>query len=275
MQPWRIGPWRLMRSSTCSVWGWCFFGCQRSWGFSLNLEKILYNTLNGNPLQNLTFCAFFCSNPCRHLCGWRWWYTMLAICQQFLRPGCWKKQPCAVNGIIMEAVPAGVWSVWIFCRRWPCREKCEICLLQHCPAGHQLWQDDCTKRQAEQLRHDNSSRPSEPRQTLKNFEIFKVQKACKQNFGTWCWPPFAIEALHMGAPERQPVWIPGTICCGLHFLFCNQCWHEQTHTSYSMGKLCFASCSGILASNLDFDQSFSSRFVFFLDFRGLLCADQL
>ena len=22
-----------------------------------------------------------------------------------------KKQPCAVNGIIMEAVPAGVWSV--------------------------------------------------------------------------------------------------------------------------------------------------------------------
>ena len=179
MQPWRIGPWRLMRSSTCSVWGWCFFGCQRSWGFSLNLEKILYNTLNGNPLQNLTFCAFFCSNPCRHLCGWRWWYTMLAICQQFLRPGCWKKQPCAVNGIIMEAVPAGVWSVWIFCRRWPCREKCEICLLQHCPAGHQLWQDDCTKRQAEQLRHDNSSRPSEPRQTLKNFEIFKVQKANK------------------------------------------------------------------------------------------------
>ena len=114
MQPWRIGPWRLMRSSTCSVWGWCFFGCQRSWGFSLNLEKNLYNTLNGNPLQKLTFCAFFCSNPCRHLCGWRWWYTMLAICQQFLRPGCWKKQPCAVNGIIMEAVPAGVWSVWFF-----------------------------------------------------------------------------------------------------------------------------------------------------------------
>ena len=22
----------------------------------------------------------------------------------------------------------------------------------------------------------------------------------------------------MGAPERQPVWIPGAICCGLHFL---------------------------------------------------------
>ena len=78
----------------------------------------------------------------------------------------------------------------------------------------------------------------------------------------------------MGAPERQPVWIPGTICCGLHFLFCNQCWHEQTHTSYSMGKLCFASCSGILVSNLDFVVTFCGvDLCFSLVFRGLLCAD--
>jgi len=77
----------------------------------------------------------------------------------------------------------------------------------------------------------------------------------------------------MGAPECRPVWIPGIICCGLHFLFCNQCWHEQTHTSYSMGKLCFASCSGILVRNLDFVLTFCGVDLCFFLFRGLLCAD--
>lgn len=108
----------------------------------------------------------------------------------------------------------------------------------------------------------------------------KVQKR-KKNFGTLgCWQPFAIEALHMGDSECQPVWIPGTICCGLYFLFCNQCWDEQTHTSYSVGQLCSASCSSSLVSNLDFDlrwNKFSglNEWIFSLVFWGLLCADRL